>query len=133
MENRSGNELQVGHSYKIENIVSQEDTALHFGSGGLEILASPALIGYMEQAAFLSLEPYLPNGYSTVGISIHLEHIGAANLGEKFECEATLTSIDEKKFVFKIESASHTRKLGIAKHIRYLIHKQNFMERINPK
>ena len=133
MENRSGIGFQVGHSYKIENIVSQEDTALHYGSGGLEVLASPALIGYMEQAAFLSLEPYLSDGFSTVGISIHLEHIGAAIQGEEFECEAILTSFDEKKFIFRIESKSQTRKLGTAKHIRYLVHKQKFMDRINAK
>ena len=131
MENRSGNELQVGYSYKIENIVSQEDTALHFGSGGLNVLASPALIGYMEQAAFLSLEPYLPDGFSTVGISIHLEHTEAAIQGEKIECVAILTSFDKKKFIFQIESKSQTRKLGTAKHIRYLVHKQKFMDRIN--
>ena len=119
--------LQPGLTNITRNVVSEKNTAVYFGSGDIEVLATPALVAFMEKTAFLVVEPFLSDGYSTVGISIHVEHIGAATRGEYFDCKAELISVDDKKFTFSIEANSKKRKLATAKHIRYLIHKQKFM------
>ena len=125
------NKLNPGLSNIIYHVVSEKDTALNFGSGDLEVLATPALLAFMEKASFLAVEKYLPDEYSTVGISIQMEHIGAAKKGEYFECESKLIDIKEKKLIFSIIAKSEKRKLASAKHTRYIIHKQNFMNRLN--
>ena len=89
------------------------------------------MLAFMEKASFLAVEKYLPGEYSTVGISIQMEHIGAAKKGEYFECESKLIDIKEKKLIFSIIAKSEKRKLASAKHTRYIIHKQNFMNRLN--
>ncbi|MDX2444405.1 MAG: hotdog domain-containing protein [Bacteroidales bacterium] len=133
MGNTYSDKLKPGLIYVIDHTVSEKDTALYFGSGGLDVLATPALLAYMEQASFLAIEKYLPAEYSTVGISIHMEHIGAAIKGEQFECKAELIEIDDKKFILSIVANNKKRKLATAKHIRYLIHKQDFMNRLNDR
>ncbi|MCC7078864.1 MAG: thioesterase, partial [Acidimicrobiia bacterium] len=44
-----------GHSAKITLTVTPEDTALALGSGDVEVLATPRLVGLCERAAVLSL------------------------------------------------------------------------------
>ena len=43
--------LETGKSYTQEIIVGPKDTALAHGSGHLEVFATPAMVGLMENTA----------------------------------------------------------------------------------
>ena len=48
--------LETGKSYTQEIIVGPKDTALAHGSGHLEVFATPAMVGLMENTAIHCLE-----------------------------------------------------------------------------
>ena len=51
--------LETGKSYTQEIIVGPKDTALAHGSGHLEVFATPAMVGLMENTAIHCLEGML--------------------------------------------------------------------------
>ncbi|NLB18959.1 MAG: thioesterase, partial [Syntrophomonadaceae bacterium] len=74
--------------------VSEQNTAITYGSGGINVYATPAMIGLMEKAALSSVEPLLPEGYSTVGIKVNVEHVAATPIGGKVRAHTELLEID---------------------------------------
>ena len=45
------------------------------------VVSTPSMIGQMEVAAALLLQPFLPKGAISVGTHINVSHVGAATLG----------------------------------------------------
>ena len=52
-------ELYVGMEYVSETVVDESNTALAMGSGNLPVLATPAMVALMENAAMNAVAPCL--------------------------------------------------------------------------
>ena len=76
-----------------EQIVAEKDTAKSYGSGLVEVYATPAMIGLMENTAHLSIGSLLPAGWISVGTLVNVEHLRATSLGEKVWCETVLDAV----------------------------------------
>ena len=112
-------------------IVENSDTATQFGSGLAEVYATPAMIALMEKTAFTSVESLLPKGYSSVGIEINVKHFKASLPGATITCESEVINIDGKKLFFEISAHDKTGQIGKAKHTRYIINSDEFMDSIH--
>ena len=126
-------DLKVGINGEAKTIVSESNTALALGSGGVPVFATPAMIALMEKAALSSVAPYLPEGTSTVGISITSSHIAATPLAMEVTARAELTEIDGKKLVFRIEAFDAVEKIGEGIHERFIINVEKFMNKNEQK
>ena len=58
--------IKEGISSAMEMTVTENETASKYGSGDLEVFATPAMIALMENAARSCVGLHLPCGYSTV-------------------------------------------------------------------
>jgi len=109
--------------------VSENQTAIHYGSGLLPVFATPALIALMENTAMQLIT--LPEGCSSVGISINMQHLKASPVGEDIQCTATLTGVEGRKYSFEIIAAdSHLQLVGKAIHERVVVDIDRFMSKI---
>ena len=126
-------DLKIGMKAKVEIIVEMKDTAVAFGSGGVKVLATPMMIGLMENAALKAVDPHLPEGYATVGTDLDVKHYTATPMGMKAYAEAELIKIEGKKLLFKIEAFDEMDKIGEGLHGRYIIELSKFMERTEKK
>ena len=110
--------------------VQANQTATQYGSGLLDVFATPALIGLMENTAMQLIE--LPEGSSSVGISINMKHLKASPVGEKIDCTATVTDIDGRKYSFNIKAIDSKGDLvGEATHERVIVNVEKFMSKIS--
>lgn len=126
-------ELQVGMKGIAETVVSEQNTAVAYGSGGVEVFATPAMIGLMEGAACNGVNPYLPEGKSTVGTLVNVSHTAATPKGMKVTAEAELVEIDGKRLVFKVAAYDEKEKIGEGVHERFIITLDRFMEKAQGK
>jgi len=122
--------LAIGLKNKVEKVVTMADTARVFGSGAAEVFATPMMIGLMEGAALGAVRDLLPEGFTTVGISINIKHLSATAVGKKVWAEAELIEVDRKRLVFKIDAYDEDKKIGEGSHERFIIDEAKFMENL---
>ena len=109
--------------------VDENQTAIKYGSGLLPVFATPALIALMENTA-MQLIP-LPEGCSSVGISINMQHLKASPVGAHIECSATVTSIEGRKYTFEIIATDSSMDIvGKAIHERVVVDIEKFMSKL---
>jgi predicted thioesterase len=125
--------IDIGLKGNSNVTVGQDQTASAWGSGLLPVYATPAMIALMESTAAKSVEPYLEEGYSTVGILINIRHLAATPAGMKVRCESELIEIDRKRLVFKVRAYDEMELIGEGTHERFIINKGKFMEKAKGK
>ena len=122
-----------GLSAELKHTVSALDTASHWGSGGLPVFSTPALVGLMESAAVIALRDHLPPGQSSVGGHIDVHHLAATPVGVEVRARAELMAIDGRKMVFKVQAWDEHELIGEADHDRFLIDETRFMAKVAAK
>lgn len=122
------NKLTIGIEGKIEQFVTKDDTAAKYGSGLVEVFATPAMLALMEKTCLTSVLDYLNDGFNTVGTEVNIKHIKATPIGKKVYCKSVLNLIENKKLVFSVEAFDEEGKIGEGTHTRYIIDTKKFME-----
>lgn len=122
--------VETGLKYTSQMIVSKQLTAQSMGSGDMAVLATPAMMALMENAAMLAVAPHLPEGCTTVGGHIAASHLRPSKIGDSVEATATVTKVDGKKIEFKVEARSNGTLLGEGTHLRFIVDRKKFMERL---
>jgi len=110
--------------------VNETNTAIAYGSGGISVFATPAMIGLMEKAALSSVDPLLPEGYTTVGIKVDVEHVAATPVGGNVRAQSKLLQIDGRRLVFDVQAHDDMRMVGRGTHERFIIQADKFLQRI---
>ncbi len=125
--------IEVGTTNEMTWTVEREHLASAFGSGLVEVLATPVLVGFCEECARTMVDPHLPPGRKTVGTSIRLDHLAATPLGMRATVTATLVEIDGRRLRFEIDARDEVEPVGRATHERFVIDADRFEQRIREK
>lgn len=125
--------VSVGMKHEIEKIVKTTDTALHFGSGSVSVLATPVMIGWMESAALQLVADVLPKGYDTVGTLVNVSHMAATPVGMQVRVIAEVTEVEGKKITFKVKAYDEIDKIGTGVHGRAIVDIKQFLSKTNSK
>ena len=125
-------EINIPQGVKGEQIVfvNETNTAKAYGSGLIDVFATPAMVGLMENTAHTSVQEFLPQGMVTVGIEINVKHIKATPLGMKVTCNSVLEKVEGKRLFFNVEAFDEVGKIGEANHIRYIVNAIKFVEKL---
>mgnify|MGYP006278624133 CR=1 FL=1 len=120
-------ELQSGIELTLEQTVKKSDTAAAYGSGSLDVLATPAMIALMENTSLKLVKDKLPDGYDTVGTHVDIKHIKATPLGGKVTCKSRLTAVEGRKLTFEVTAQDEKGPIGKGTHKRYIIDRASFL------
>lgn len=111
-------------------MVNASMTAKSIGSGDLPVLATPAMIALMENAAMLAVAPHLADNETTVGGYMECSHLCPTAVGEEIEAEARLTKIEGRALHFEITAYAGSKKIGEGHHIRYIVDRACFLSKL---
>jgi len=125
--------LKAGMLGEARTKVTEENTALKFGSGTVRVFATPAMIGLMEKASINCVESYLPDGFSSVGTKVDIKHLAPTPVGMEVAAEAELVEVDGKKLKFSVKAYDGREKIGEGMHNRYIIRLEEFLKRAEEK
>ena len=124
-------ELKEGLSFEQSITVETKDTAKTWGSGNLDVFATPAMVGLMENTALKCIAEYIEEGNDTVGIEINTQHTKATKVGMTVTCQANLINVDGRKLSFDIKAWDEVGDIGFSKHTRFIIETEKFLKRLN--
>ena len=125
--------LETGIKGHGEIIVTDPLTARVFGSGELDVYATPAMIALVEETALKSVAGRLEPGQGTVGTRVDIAHLAATPLGMKVRCETELIEIDRRKLTFSVQVYDEEDKIGEGTHERFVIDNEKFLKKAKEK
>ena len=82
----------LGRAATREFVVSEADTAAAVGSGSLPVLGTPVLLAWCEAATCAALD--LPDGSTSVGTRVSLEHLAPSPVGAAVTVTAAVAYVD---------------------------------------
>ncbi|MCL1810827.1 MAG: thioesterase family protein [Methanomassiliicoccaceae archaeon] len=110
-------------------MVTEKDTAAKCGSGTLQVLATPAMILFIERTASDCVRPLLKEGESTVGSLLDIKHSAPSVIGSEVFCRVELVERDRSRMVFDVKVWDSAGEVGSGKHERFLVNNAKFMDR----
>lgn len=122
--------LETGLTHTSSLTVTEALTAKAMGSGDLPVLATPAMMALMENAAMTAVAPELPEGSTTVGGHIESSHLKPTPVGAEVKAEATLTKIDGRKLYFTVKAMQGDTVIGEGTHLRFIVDREKFMSKL---
>ena len=125
--------IETSKKYIFETVVREEDTAKAFGSGELEVLATPRMIALMEEASYKCVSADIEKGSSTVGTYLDVKHLAATPVGMKVRVESEITEVDGRKIVYSVRAYDEAGIIGEGKHERFIIFSEKFVAKTYSK
>lgn len=122
--------LKEGLTFTSKTTVTDALTAKALGSGDMDVLATPAMVALMENAAMMAVAPELLEGMTTVGGHIETSHLRPSKVGAEIEAKAVLEKIDGKKLFFAVEAMQDGNVIGQGKHLRFIVDRDKFLSRL---
>lgn len=122
--------LQEGLTHTSSVTVSDVNTAIALGSGDMPVLATPAMMALMENAAMLAVADELPEGSTTVGGHIESSHLKPSPIGAQVTATATLDKVDGRKLHFTVEARQGDTVIGEGTHLRFVVDRERFLSKL---
>ena len=123
--------IEVGMRHLSALTVDESVTAVAMGSGDMAVLATPAMLALMENAAMLAVAPELPEGCTTVGGHIDASHVRPTPVGERVIALAEVTRVEGKKIEFAVAAYAGDTLIGEGTHLRFVVDREKFLARLN--
>ena len=122
---------QPGAHAVIGHTIGPGDTARALGSGDLEVLATPRLVAWFEQATVQAISDQLDATSTSVGTRIDVTHERAAAVGAGVTVRADLGYVDGRLLRFDV--AAHDDAGGVLGHgqvTRVVVDRERFLARL---
>ena len=125
--------VTVGMKARVEDVVTERNTAICAGSGTLPVFATPFMCALMEKAAWMAIAPGLEDGDSSVGTKLSISHQSATPVGLKVWAESEVTAVDGKRVEFKVSAGAEKGLIGEGTHERFVIANERFLAKTAKK
>ena len=126
-------EITIGMKGEVSTLVEREDTALEVGSGSLLVYATPCMVALMEGAACETIQDALPEGKTSVGISLDISHLAATPVGLEVRAEAEVTAVEGNTISFRLAAYDEAGLIGEGSHKRAIVSTQRFLDKVYSK
>lgn len=114
----------------VQLVVTHNDTAAVYGSGALEVFATPAMIALMEKTCLESLAPNLGVGNTSVGTKVNISHLKASAVGATVTCRSKVIETDRRRVVFAVSCHEGDSLVGEGTHERFIVDSEKFMGKL---
>lgn len=125
--------IQKGMTREETFQVAEEHAAIHVGSGGSRVLATPWMIAFMERAAHRLLAENLPTGESSVGVLVDIRHLAPTPIGATVRVQVEIVMLDGAQVTFSVQAWDQVEKIGEGRHQRVAINEARFLRRVEGK
>jgi predicted thioesterase len=126
-------EIRPGLTHELVHRVEQKHLASQWSSGLAQVLATPALVGFCEECARLTVEGLLQSDMGTVGSAINLRHLAPTPPGMNVTVKAELLEVDGRRLRFAVEAHDEVERVAEGEHVRFIIDNDRFQRGVSDK
>ncbi|SKB09183.1 thioesterase family protein [Aeromicrobium choanae] len=113
----------------VTHTVGPEHTARAVGSGDLEVLGTPVLLAWLEEATCAALD--LAEGQTSVGTRVEVQHLAASGVGATITTTASLTQRDGRMVIFEVSARDRNEVLVASGQVRrVVVDRERFLSRV---
>ncbi|MHB8262572.1 MAG: thioesterase family protein [Acidimicrobiales bacterium] len=123
--------LEPGLHKSVNLHVEENDTATHFKSGNVNLLATPRLVALCEEAACKAVDHLLPPGRTSVGLRIQMDHVAPVKIGADITAEATLEKVEGRRLIFSVKAYGEPGTICAGIITRVVVDTDSFLAKIH--
>ena len=112
---------RIGLEATVERVVEHRHTIQTVDPNLPPVFSTPAMIGLMEHASVLAVQPELPPGSITVGTRIEVDHLKAVPPGATVRASARFVKYHGRFLVFEVEARSGELVIGRGRVFRAIV------------
>ena len=125
--------IPVGASATTSWVVTKELTIARRDDRLPPVFATPMMIYLMEIASAEAIQPYLPEGWLSVGVLVNVKHLAPTPVGATVTARAEVIAITDSLVTFAVEAHDGVEKIGEGIHVRAPVELQRFLKRVATK
>jgi predicted thioesterase len=114
-------ELAVGQAGQSTFETDESHSAVRYGNDGVDVIATPALVGLVEVACHRLMRPHFDADEASVGVHLDLAHEAAAPIGVTVQVSAEIVAIEGRKVTFAVVAQAEGTVLMRGRHLRALV------------
>ncbi len=126
-------ESAVGREGTVVVRVDAGLTADRYGNEGLDVLATPALVGLFERAAMQALVGTLDPGEASVGSVVEITHLAPTPSGAEVTVRARISHVEGALVWFELEASDDRETVARGRHSRAIVDRNRFDRRVARK
>ena len=115
---------------EVRLVVSDADTAIAMRSGDVPVLATPRVIALCEEAAVAAISSALPEGSTTVGMRVQIDHLQPTAVGGEVAAEAVLEKIEGRRLTFTVSVCDGRGLVAAGKVTRVQVAVDRFLDKL---
>ena len=120
-------DLRPGLVTRVELQVTDADTAQSLGSGDVPVLGTPRVLALVEASTVALTAGRLPEGTTTVGVHVRLDHLLASPVGRVVVAEAALSGREDRRLTFVVTVRDGDRVAARAEVERMIVDREKFV------
>jgi predicted thioesterase len=118
---------RIGKQTSLTIEATEEDGAV-VGKVEVDVIATTALILFLEAAAADLIDDCCEPGEISVGAAVNVRHLAAAPIGAKIKATAKVTAVQGRRIDFAVEAHYGRKTLMIGTHQRVIVNQERFMK-----
>lgn len=130
---RATERIPVGASATTSWVVTRELTIARRDDRLPPVFATPMMIYLMEIASAEAIQPYLPEGWLSVGVLVNVKHLAPTPVGATVTARAEVIAVTDSLVTFAVEAHDGVEKIGEGTHVRAPVELERFLKRVTTK
>lgn len=125
--------LSCGQNAIVQNTVKDTDASSKYITPFRELLASPRLLHWAIDASVDAIDPYLPEDYASIGISINFTHTAPTSVGMTVTVHVKITEITGQEVTLEIRAWDEQGEIGHGTHKRMVVPTNLVIDKANER
>ncbi len=119
---------RIGKQTSLTIEATEDDCAAAVSNVEVDVVATTALILFIEAVAAELIDDCCETGEISVGSAVNVRHLAAAPIGAKIKATAKVTAVQGRRIDFAVEAHHGRKTLMIGTHQRVVVNQERFMK-----
>lgn len=120
--------IAISTRHHEQVVADDRHLASAMGNTGVDVVSSPATIGFIEMACLRLMQAAFEGDEASVGVGFSFRHLAAARPGEPIDVAVELIAIDGRKYTFECVVTQNGVDIMTGRHERFVVNLGRFLK-----